>query len=69
MYDLENLIRRCSVIEGNYYNKLFHVFRSSINLFDMFQSQKKTSTSLTVQWKDDDYNRNANITHYELILK
>jgi hypothetical protein len=28
-----------------------------------------TNTSLTVRWKDDSYNQNANITSYELILK
>jgi hypothetical protein len=28
-----------------------------------------TNTSLTLLWIDDDYNQNANITFYELILK
>ncbi|CAF0998359.1 unnamed protein product [Adineta steineri] len=28
-----------------------------------------TSSRLTFQWKDDSYNRNANITHYQLVLK
>ncbi|CAF1595292.1 unnamed protein product [Adineta ricciae] len=28
-----------------------------------------THTHLTVQWNDDSYNQNANITYYELILK
>ncbi|UJR31355.1 hypothetical protein I4U23_018851 [Adineta vaga] len=28
-----------------------------------------TNTSLTVDWEDDNYNRNANITYYELVLK
>ncbi|CAF1307408.1 unnamed protein product [Adineta steineri] len=28
-----------------------------------------TNTSITVDWEDDSYNRNANITYYELVLK
>ena len=28
-----------------------------------------TNTSLTIDWEDDTYNRNANITYYELVLK
>ncbi|CAF3467601.1 unnamed protein product [Rotaria sp. Silwood1] len=31
--------------------------------------KRRTNTSLTLQWKDDSYNRNANITYYDLILK
>ncbi len=28
-----------------------------------------TNTSITVNWEDDNYNRNANISYYELVLK
>lgn len=28
-----------------------------------------TNTSITVNWEDDNYNQNANITYYELVLK
>ena len=28
-----------------------------------------TNTSITIDWEDDNYNRNANITYYELVLK
>lgn len=28
-----------------------------------------TNNSLTIEWEDDNYNRNANITFYELVLK
>lgn len=31
--------------------------------------QNVTNTSITIDWEDDSYNRNANITHYELVLK
>ena len=30
---------------------------------------KTTNTTLTVQWNDDQQNRNANVTTYELTLK
>lgn len=28
-----------------------------------------TNTSITIEWEDENYNRNANITYYELVLK
>lgn len=28
-----------------------------------------TNTSITINWEDDSYNRNANISYYELVLK
>jgi len=28
-----------------------------------------TNTSITIDWEDDSYNRNANISHYELVLR
>ena len=28
-----------------------------------------TNSSITIDWEDDSYNRNANITYYELVLK
>ena len=28
-----------------------------------------TNTSITIEWEDDSYNRNANISYYELVLK
>jgi hypothetical protein len=28
-----------------------------------------TNTSITIDWEDDNYNRNANVTYYELVLK
>ncbi|CAF2914714.1 unnamed protein product [Rotaria sp. Silwood2] len=28
-----------------------------------------TNTSITIDWEDDSYNQNANITYYELVLK
>jgi hypothetical protein len=28
-----------------------------------------TNTSITIDWEDDNYNRNANISYYELVLK
>ena len=30
---------------------------------------ERTNTSLRIKWKDDNYNQNANITFYQLILK
>ena len=28
-----------------------------------------TNASITIDWEDDNYNRNANVTYYELVLK
>ncbi|CAF0933103.1 unnamed protein product [Rotaria sordida] len=65
--DHEFICSSISEINGKYRMKI-RIYDRPLPIRHIF-IKKRTNTSLTIQWKDDDYNRNANITSYDLILK
>ncbi|CAF3684143.1 unnamed protein product [Rotaria sordida] len=71
LYDREFICSSISQIGTENHEK----YRIKIRTYDrplnirQASIRNATNTSITVDWEDDSYNQNANITYYELVLK